>query len=589
MIQNLKEELKNLFNEENFSIIEIKKGSLTVIIALQFIIFNEIKKQKELNLELNILEFSHQFSTLRIEEDVKKISQKIKQHNFISLGTTKPDFVNEDIIFLDNESKKKIKKRIKSISSNNNNKLNIDDEDEDNNLNRKRNILDLSNNNLLIENEDNEENDNNEHNIFEMSKNIKIEDLEKFFKEISNDAKEQENNQFKLINELNEFNNVFDEEIEKALKKSIFEFKIIHIFLLDKEKANYIREKNKCPNREIKILYHGTQVDFAVEIVSNKFKEGKHKAIGKGIYFTDSLDYACNYARKNKFGNIPNVGEAFTFVASEIYYDNTQIENININTLRNYNNDRLDNIPVPKNGVRCCYGFFNGAKYLNEIELNTRPIGKEYLITEESQILPLYAVTVKRSKYLVIWRDYNFNSENPNHYNLDDFQKMQNFHREIKRIISREFDSKIYYVKTTEEALELIERKKYNKIIIITNGNNNAKDFIKSARKIIGDDTIVAVSLYNIPLHISWLKTMKNTLVLNGIDLHYKFIKAIMRNEIEALYNLRSEIINIYSLMYPGFELKRFNGNFLNFPNFKNEGRYDDLTFNVDNKKCIRF
>ena len=79
---------------------------------------------------------------------------------------------------------------------------------------------------------------------------------------------------------------------------------------------------------------------------------------------------------------------------------------------------------------------------------------------------------------------------------------METFHRRIKKVISRELDSKIYYTKTTEEALELIERKKYNKIYIITNANNNAKEFINSARKIIGAQVIVAISVYNIPLHI---------------------------------------------------------------------------------------
>ena len=68
---------------------------------------------------------------------------------------------------------------------------------------------------------------------------------------------------------------------------------------------------------------------------------------------------------------------------------------------------------------------------------------------------------MKRLEYLVIWRDYNFSLDNPNNYSLQVFQEIQNFHREIKKIISREFNSKIYYTTTTEEALELIERKKY--------------------------------------------------------------------------------------------------------------------------------
>ena len=423
-----------------------------------------------------------------------------------------------------------------------------------------------------------------------MSKNIKIDDLEQFFKKISNDAIEQENAQLKLVNNLEEFNKVFDEEIEKALKGSIFEFKIAHIFLLDKDSNNYIMEKNNCPNREIKILYHGTKVNSAVEILSSQFRDANAHAIGIGVYFTDSLDYAWNYAGENKYGrnfNLPKVGDFFTFVASEIYYDSTQIETVyNCNTC---------NIPVQKNGVRCCYGYFSGPK-LTERELNTniRPIGKEYLITEKSQILPLYVVTVKRLEYVGVWRDYNFNLNNPNNYSFEVFQEMQNFHREIKRIISREFDSKIYYVNTTEEALELIERKKYNKIIIITNGNNNAKDFIESARKIIGADTIVAISAYNIPLHISLAKTMKNTFILNGIEFHHKFLKAIMKNNIRELTELRNEIINYYSHIYPDFELGEFNGDLLKFIKFKREGRYNDLTFGklnniVDEKKCLIF
>ena len=522
---------------------------------------------------------------MKIEEEVKKISKVIKNHNFISLGTTKPDFVYEDIILLSEENKKELKKRINYLSRNNS-KI----EEDDDYIDKKDKLLDLSYDNILFENQENDEFDNDKNddfNIYEMSKNIKIEDLEKFFKEISKKGEEQENNRFKLIEQLSEFNNVFDVEIEKALKNSIFEFKIIHIFLLDKEKEIYIREKDNCPNREIKILYHGTIIDHAVDIVSDKFKLSERGAIGRGIYLTDLLDYACNYARKEDyFGNIPMVGESFTFVASEIYYDNTKIDNMNIN---NYHNN-IRTLPVQKNGVRCIYGFFNGYKLWTEIEetIKIRPIGKEYLITEESQILPLYAVTVKRLEYLVIWRDYNFSSDNPNNYSLQVFQEIQNFHREIKKIISKEFNSKVYYTKTTEEALELIERKKYNKIIIITNANNNAKDFIKYARKIIGKDTIVAVSAYNIPLHISWIKTMKNTYILNGIDFHYKFIKAVMKNDLEALNILRNEVINHYTLMYPNFELKEFNLDLLNFPKFKINGRYDDLRFN-DNKKCIIF
>ena len=82
---------------------------------------------------------------------------------------------------------------------------------------------------------------------------------------------------------------------------------------------------------------------------------------------------------------------------------------------------------------------------------------------------------------------------------------------------------------------------------------------------------------------------MKNAFILNGLDFHYKFIRAIMKNQIGALNSLRNEIINHYTPIYPNFALKEFNRDLLNFPNFKGEGRYDDLTFNAVDKKCIIF
>jgi len=534
MIENIRTEIRKLLNEDNFSIIEIKKGSLIIILSLQFIIFNEIKKQKKLNLEFNFEEFANNLSD-NVKEEVLKISSVLKNHEFISLGTVKPDYVDEDIIDITDENNRdELVRKINSIQRNN------------------------------------EEDDVN---VYEIGK---IEELEIVFTRILQDADQQDRNQYKLINNLTEFNELFDIKIEEALKKSYFEFKITHIFLVDKETNYYISEKNQCENIVTKILYHGTPINSAISILSSQFRESKVHLIGKGVYFTDLIDYAWLYSGRRNV--IPKVGESFSFVASEVYYDNSKYEFV-------YNTATI-NDPVQKNGVRCCYGYFNGFKVgLGELETTKKPVGQEYLITDNNQILPLYTVTVKRLEYIIIWRDYNFNSENPNNYSNEVFQQMQEFHRKIKKLISRELNSKIYYVKTTEEALALIERKKYNKIFIITNANNNAKQFIKAARKIIGAKVIAAVSVYNIPLHINWIKTMQNTLLLNDKEFHYKYLKAIMKNDVRSLYELKNEIVNYYIPKYPNFGIGEFNLDLLRFPNFKNEGTYNDLTFNKSNEK----
>ena len=81
---------------------------------------------------------------------------------------------------------------------------------------------------------------------------------------------------------------------------------------------------------------------------------------------------------------------------------------------------------------------------------------------------------------------------------------------------------------------------------------------------------------------------MKNTILLNGIEYHEKFINSIMKNSINDLKDLRNEIIKNYRKDIKGFNLKEFDQNLLNFPNFKNEGNFGELRFNIgrNNNSC---
>ena len=524
-----------------------------------------------------------------MRKQIQKICEILKNNTFLSLGTVKPDIVEKNnIIYLTNKkNKEKMKKKIKEISQikiekqENNNLISNNNID---NINNKEN--DLLSNDLNIDYKsniiDNTIINNNLINAYEISEYIEKKDIYQFYKNLSNKANEQEKNLVKLIEGLDEFNNIFDICVEKALKDSIFEYKIEHIFLVDKETKQYLEEKNKCSNREEKILFHGTKINSAIDILSGHFLDAKNHLIGKGVYFTDMLDYAWFYSGENKknFSNIPKVGEFFTIVASEIYYDKTKLEEV-------YDTSTEES-RVPKFGIRCCYADYVGSK-LDKDELNNSNgvIWKEYLITEKTQILPLYCITMKRIEYLVIWRDYNFNSKNPNpnNYSKKIFDAIKTFHKNIKRAIVTELGSKIYFVNTTEEALELIEIKKYNKIIIITNGYNDAEKFINKARKIIGANSIVGVSVYDIEKHYSWIKNMENTILLNGIDYHLKFFKSIINNNIKDLYDLRKEIIRDYRKTVGDFNLREFNDYLLNFPNFKAQGNFGELTIKKKKEK----
>ena len=97
-ISEFKEEIKNIINNDNFSIIEIKKGSLTVILALQFLILIELGKynNKEQN-KFNIEQFSENF-TIKIRKEVQKLCEILIKNVFISLGAVKPTYANPNII-----------------------------------------------------------------------------------------------------------------------------------------------------------------------------------------------------------------------------------------------------------------------------------------------------------------------------------------------------------------------------------------------------------------------------------------------------------------------------------------------------------
>ena len=191
------------------------------------------------------------------------------------------------------------------------------------------------------------------------------------------------------------------------------------------------------------------------------------------------------------------VGDSFFFIVCEVYYDKLKFEQA-------YNREK-EHTPVPKYGNR--YIVVNDQEdsiKKEEIENYKKFKGNEYLITEKEQILPLLSMTVKRVEFLIIWRDNNFDSFNPNGYQY--FQEMLEFNYKIKKYVGSNLKTKIYYFNESNVTLKLIKRKKYNKIILITNGANNGEAFIDNAWKIIGNNTITLVTCYLAKKHMNLIK-----------------------------------------------------------------------------------
>ena len=94
----------------------------------------------------------------------------------------------------------------------------------------------------------------------------------------------------------------------------------------------------------------------------------------------------------------------------------------------------------------------------DEYGKNGEFIGKEYVITEKEQFLPLYGITLKRNEYLIICRVSN------NYYNNNCIDYL----KEYKMILYKNGRLNVYIENSIEKALELIKRKRYNKIILIS-------------------------------------------------------------------------------------------------------------------------
>lgn len=204
--------------------------------------------------------------------------------------------------------------------------------------------------------------------------------------------------------------------------------------------------------------------------------------------------------------------------------------------------------------------------------------GTEFVITDKNQILPLYGVTVERVEYLIIWRDNNFDKNNPNRYSS--FQEMLDFNLKIKKYAAFNLKTKIYYFADTDDAITFIRKKVYNKIILITNGGNQGKNFIYNARKIIGNNTIALVTCYLAQNHLNSVKKMENTLLNSKYcNCIIEFLNKITNNDIYGLKELQKKTELEYQIIDDSFHFKQINENAFKFPKFIERGYFKDLEF----------
>ena len=387
-----------------------------------------------------------------------------------------------------------------------------------------------------------------------------------------------------LLSKYEPFNKLFEVELFKAIERSYFDYSLIGLSMYHQTNRNqFVETMHQTPNLVVKYLFHGTQIDPISKIITGGFRYTRKAFYGMGIYFSDMLDYVSFYVggknfddRRENFGRILPVNETFSCVSAEVYYSQAKKKDVfdfslwvktldHFPTYEELKRDYPDKM-VEKGGVHFArvepnQGRIRKKEEIIEDKKSGKFVGTEYVITEMEQILPLYGLTFKRKEYFVIWRDNHFKGDNE----YSEFLKVR------KLFIYEYAKMNAYFESSLERALEIIKRKRNNKIILISNiGLDLAgKKFVEVARKILGFNVMVLFFSAN-RNHLKWLKDFPNALYTSHEDFYKKYI---MNYNKQGLLDLKKEVearnkINL-----------KFEGNFLEFPHFVNNEEYNKIRF----------
>ena len=378
-----------------------------------------------------------------------------------------------------------------------------------------------------------------------------------------------------LLSSYEQYKSFFEETLPETLEKSYFEYSISGIQLLSiRDNKKYFDESQKCHNKISKYLFHEIPSNLQIESNNNILNYSKKPFFGMGFYFTDSLDYLA-YKSGNKNNKPILLNSSFSCNISQIYYNKELRKDI---SNFNYFNNELDHFPtyeeintkypdkkVEKNGLHFVKVKSNSRQIINENDLKEKNrnylIGKEYVITEKEQVLPLFNLDFKINESLIIWRDPTIN-ENKSNNKIFNFSKMY---------INQNLRINAYFKDSIENALVLIKRKKLNKIILISNVglDLSGQKLMEIARKILDFPVVILFFSSNLQ-HLKWIQEGKNILYTSDTNFYKQYI--LNYNE-KQLLELKNEIENKHKIKL------QFTKDYFKFPKFIGNREYKDIIF----------
>ena len=380
-----------------------------------------------------------------------------------------------------------------------------------------------------------------------------------------------------ILSKYQQFNFEFEKELLKMIEQSYFDFSLIGLTIFQHNRAkSFLENLKQCDNCKCRFLLHGTQVDPISKIITSDFKYAKKAFYGMGVYFSDMIDYISFYSEyspngeRTNWGKILPPGRTISCVGAIIYYDRSKTKIVYDNKyyvpplnefptydflLKNYKEKMVE-----KNGIHIAVvepkegHVLKSEKEIQKARKEGRFIGTEYVITEMDQILPLYGLTLRRNEYFILWRDSNFSKGN----------QWTKFLKNM--LIYRESTFNIFFESCTEKALEIIKRKRFNKIILISSCQGDVgMRFVNIVRKILAFDIVVLFFSSNLN-NLAWIQNYPNALFTNNEGFLRKYIN---NYNYYGLLQLKNEIEKYYKFHF------NLNNNCLDYPYTKYAEIYD--------------
>ena len=391
--------------------------------------------------------------------------------------------------------------------------------------------------------------------------------IEKYFNE-NQIIKDKIENYWKYLSRYEKCNNNFEDIFLRDLRNCAFDYSIISMNLLERDNPEeYEQKKRECKKMKKMILYHFSKINPDSKDLRMELKYSDKSIYGKGIYFSDSIDYIGSiypYVNNSRIGKMPHVGETFSLMACEIFYDEDKFKEINLSFTESnkISNSQNKEKPEPSGIIKIDMSYMS-----SNISNNSKKVFKnEYILSEKYQIFPLYTFTLKRNKNFVLFRDPNFTEE----------RYYSKFLEISLNILGS--DKNFYFESSTEKALKLLLNKKNEKVILITSISKDlsGKRFVEIARKIYGFDIIVLFYSNN-PKNLKWITKFPNCLYANQSNITNIYKEYIYNYNDEGLKRLKAKIEKEFHI-----SLQNFYFDYISYPNHKNDVSFSTLKYNYN-------